>query len=325
MSLRNRLLHTYTELSEEEAQKLSTGTRDRYTVAVKPPKHGKQPETLEELLRGITELQSGFLGFRNASPTAAYEIRRDTPDNLRFQFTLPTKRLERKLRTHLSTEIPDVEFDTGVNGLPVTAGDTVGGGMLTLGRMDCYPLRTEFKDPPTNAIASALHRHAMHDTRVVVQVLFQPLTGKPVRRWYWRRRTYQRIGYLRKEKEKLWGNRPPTPRERSQADAVEEKAGTRRYRTVIRFFIAGAGEYTPSRVKELDGGFNVYESGETGQYLDTVTVTPLREKRITDFSRTVAQHRFGNWNRSFQASRSELAGLIALPSRNQENIDYSQP
>lgn len=323
MSLKNHFFHTYTELNEEEAEQLRTGTPGKYTVQVKPPKTTDPPATLDQLVRGITELQSGFLGLRNLSPTIAYEIRRDTPNTLSFQFTLPTKRLERKLRTHLLTEATCVEFDTGIDRLPVNRGDTIGGGMLTLGRLDCYPLKTDFDAPPTNSIASALHRHAMQDTKVVIQVLFQPVTGKPARRWYWRRRTHQRIGYLRKEKEKLWGNRPPTPRERNQANAVEDKAGTRRFYTAIRLLIAGAGEYTPSRVKELAGGFNVFESGETGQYLDAVTVTPVREARIVDFAESVAQREFGAWSRRFQASRSELAGLIALPTLNQENIDNS--
>jgi len=323
MFLKNYFFHTYTELSEEEAGQLRTGTPGKYTVQVKPPESTDPPTTLDQLVRGITELQSGLLGFQNLSPTIAYEIRRDTPDTLSFQYTLPTKRLERKLRTHLLTESPDVEFDSGVDGLPVTRGDSIGGGMLTLGRLDCHPLKTDFDAPPTNSIASALHRHAMQDTKIVIQVLFQPVTGKPFRRWYWRRRTYQRIGHLRKEKEKLWGNRPPTPRERNQANAVEDKAGTRRFYTAIRFLIAGAGDNTPSRIKELAGGFNVFESGETGQYLDTVTVTPLRKNRIVNFAESVAQREFGTWSRRFQASRNELAGLITLPTLNQENIDNS--
>ncbi|MXR52378.1 hypothetical protein GRX03_12285 [Halovenus sp. WSH3] len=325
MSLSHQILNTYTEVNEDEATELREGTPEKYTVAVKPPKNKSLPATLGQLVRGLTEIQSSFFGVKNASPTAAFEIRRDIPDSLRFQFTLPTKRLERKLRTHLATEIPDIGFGSGADGLPVKEGDTVGGGILTLGRLDRYPLRTEFDTPPTNSVASALHRHAMQDTRVVIQVLFRPVAGKPLRRWYWKRRAYQRIGYLRKEKEKLWGNRPPTPRERKQADAVEEKAGTRRFHTSIRFFIAGAGKYTPSRVKELAGGFNVYESGETGQYFDAVTITTLREKRLLNFSDTVAKRRFGYWNRSFQASRNELAGLIALPDLTQENINYSKP
>ncbi|MCU4753442.1 hypothetical protein OB919_15870 [Halobacteria archaeon AArc-curdl1] len=165
----------------------------------------------------------------------------------------------------------------------------------------------------------------MQDTKIVVQVLFQPSVGRPLRSWWWTRRAYKRIGYLRKEKEKLWGSRSPTPREKRQANAIEAKAGNNRFHTVIRFVVIGAGEYTRSRVKELSGAFNVYENPETGQYFDTVTVQSLWEGRIVDFCRSVADREFDSWALKFQTGVPELAALVSIPNRQQENISYAQP
>jgi hypothetical protein len=150
------------------------------------------------------------------------------------------------------------------------------------------------------------------------------VAGRPLRSWYRNRRTYQRIGYLRKEKEKLWNNRPPTPREKQQADAIERKAGTTRFHVSIRLLCINSAEYTPSRVKELAGGFNIYENPDTGQYLNAVTVQTL-ESRILDFAETVKQRRFGNWHRRFHASSEELAGLVSIPDRTQKNIQNAKP
>jgi len=317
--------HYTTTPSEEEVEQLQYCSTPSYTVEVRPPKREKVPAVPEAFIKGITELQSQWFGFRNTSPITAFEIRRSHPNSLRFQFSVPTKRMERKLRTHLSNQVPSIQFEEGVSGVPVTSEDSVGGGLLTTGRKDWYPLQHEFDDPPTNSIASALHRHAMRDTKFLIQILFQPVIGKPVRRWYWRRRAFQRIGYLRKEKEKLWGSRNPTPREKRQADAIEDKAGTNRFHTSIRFLVIGAGEYTQSRVKEVSGGFNIFENPETGQYLNTKTVKSLRESQILEFAEAVADRRFRGWSRSFQTSVPELAALVSLPNRSQENIQKSEP
>lgn len=319
------LFHYTTTPSEEEAEQLQYCSTPNHVVEVRPPKREKIPAVPEEFIKGITELQSKWFGLKNTSPITAFEIRRTTPDKIRFQFSTSTKRLERKLRTHLSNQISGVQFEDGVNGVPVTTEDTVGGGLLTTGRKDWYPLQTEFDEPATNAIASALHRHAMRDTKFLIQILFQPVIGKPLRRWYWRRRGYQRIGYLRKEKEKLWGSRSATPREKRQADAIEDKAGTNRFHTSIRFLVIGAGDYTQSRVKEVSGGFNIYENPDTGQYLNTKTVKSLRESQILDFANSVADRRFRGWSRSFQTSVPELAALVSLPNTQQENIQTSEP
>ncbi|WP_181687410.1 hypothetical protein [Halorhabdus salina] len=319
-----RLLPSHTEISEQQAESLSQDLHDSYPVQVLPPGDRSCPETLNETIKGLLELQSDWLGLRNASPTTAYEITRTTTNKLKLRFVLPTKRLERKLRTHLKNEVPDVEFREGRTSLPVQDGDELGGGLLTTGRADWYPLRTDFDQPPANSIAAALHRHAMQDTRFLIQVLFQPVHGNPVKRWYWRRRAYQRRNYLRKEKESFWGTISPTKREKRQADAVEQKAGTTRFHTSIRLLIIGAGEYTPSRVKELAGAFNTFENPETGQYLDAVTLNTLFPSRIYRFASAVHQRDFNGYHRRFQTSIPELSALVSVPDRNQANIETSQ-
>lgn len=310
--------------TEEEAEYLRKPAVQPHTIEVKTPRNGDIPAIPENLVKAVTELQSKYFGLLNTSPVAAFEIRRTHPDKIKFQFSTPTVRLERKLRTHLTNEIPGIRFNDGTQGVPVTSEDTVGGGLLTTGRKDWYPLKHDFDQPPVDSVVSALHRHAMRDTKFIVQVLFQPVIGKPLRRWYWRKRAYQRIGYLRKEKEKLWGSRNPTPREKRQADAIEDKAGTNRFHTSIRFLVIGADEYTQSRVKELSGGYNTFENPDTGQYLDTVTVKSLRKQRVLDFAETVAHRRFGSWSHSFQTSVPELAALLSLPSIEQENITQAE-
>jgi hypothetical protein len=321
----NRFLnYTFTPL-EEEVEQLQAPRTGFYTVEVRPPKREKIPSVPTEFVKGVTELQSKWFGVKNTSPVTSFEIRRSHPDKLRFQFSVPTKRLERKLRTHLTNQVPGVRFNEGVSGIPVTSEDTVGGGLLTTGREDWYPLQHDYKNPPNNSVASALHRHAMRDTKFLIQILFQPVIGKPLRRWYWRKRAYQRIGYLRKEKEKLWGSRNATPREKRQANAIEDKAGTNRFHTSIRFLVIGAGEYTQSRVKEISGGYNTFENPETGQYLNTNTVKSLRRSQLLDFTQAVRDREFNGWSRSFQTSNPELASLVSLPNTRQENITKAEP
>jgi hypothetical protein len=324
MSLLDPFLHYTITPSEEQAEHLRKPSVQSHNIEIKTPRNGDIPAVPENVVKAITELQSKYFGLVNTSPTAAFEIRRTQPDKIRLQFSAPTVRLERKLRTHLTNEIPGIRFQEGTNGVPATSEETIGGGLLTTGRRDWYPLKHDFDQPPVDSVVSALHRHAMRDTKFIIQILFQPVTGKPLRRWYWKRRAYQRIGYLRKEKQKLWGSRSPTPREKRQADAIEDKAGASRFHTSIRFLIIGADEYTQSRVKELSGGYNTFENPDTGQYLDTVTVDSLREQRILDFVETVAHRRFGSWSHWFQTSTPELAALLSLPSIKQENIAQAE-
>lgn len=325
MTLRNRLYSDHVTVTEEQAERLSYSRESWYNVEVRPPKDGDIPATLREFAAGIRELQTKWLKLRNASPTIAFEIRRHTPDKLTFQFSTPTKRLERKVRTQLSNQVPRVEFDDGVEGLPVGEESTAGGGFLTAGRRDWYPFRQAFDDPPVNSLVSTFHRHAMQNTSFVVQVLFKPVVGERIQRWLWKKQAYKQIQYLKKEKEKFWGSRSPTKREKRQADSIEAKAGNSRFHVSIRFAVLGAEEYTKSRVKELAGAYNTYENPETGQYLDTVTVEALREQRILDFLQAVADRRYGGWGRKFQASLDELAAFVSLPSVNRENIQFAQP
>lgn len=316
----------YPGLGEDAAEYLSSGvtTELPYTVEARPPKNEDLPSVLQRFVQSILEYQSKWLGLRNMSPTAAFEIRRPHPGQIRLQYAAPTKRLERKIRSHLSNEIPRVELCEGMNGVPVSEGDTFGGALLTTGRGDWFPIKTGFDEPATNSLVSILHRHAMQDSRIIIQVLFKPVAGDPVRRWYWRKRGYQKRNYLKKEKEKLWHSINPTSREREQAKQVDRKIGSPRFHTSIRFLIIGAGEYTKSRVKELAGAFNVFENSETGQYFDTETIELYRENRFLDYADTFVAREFGNWSRSFQLTVEELAALVALPDKEQENLSYSQ-
>ena len=324
-SLTDRMFHKSTTVSEEDVQQLKKGGQRFDPVEVHPPKRGDIPATLDTFIKGILELQSKWFGLVNASPVTAYEIRRPVNNRLRFQYAVPTKRLDRKLRTQLKTEIPELKFSTGTNGIPVSKDTSVGGGILTPGRKDCYPLQTEFDSPAVNALTGLLHRHSMQNTSIVVQILFKPVVGHPVKHRWWTRNTYQRIGYLRKNKTGSlpWHDRPPTPREKRQADAIERKAGTSKFHTTIRFLVIGAGENTPSRVKELSGGFNIFENPETGQYLDTITVKNVRESKIIEYAETVAQREHSG-TPSFRTSIPELAALVSLPNRRQQNIQ-NQP
>lgn len=323
MTLRNKVLHTHTTVDEEQARQLRTNRTDLYPVQVHPPRHGV-PETVERTVRGILEFQTKWFGTRNKSPRAAFEIHRTNPKTVSLQYVLPTKRLDRKLRTQLKTEIPDISFSEGTTKIPVSEEETLGGGLITTGRKDWYPLRTNFDHPPQNSVVSLLHRHAMRDTQFVIQILFRPVIGNPVRNWWWIRRAYKRIGYLRKEKEKLWGNRPPTPREKNQADAIEQKAGSPRFHVSIRFLIIGANEFTPSRVKELAGGFNIYENLDTGQYLNATTIQGIRKQPFTHHAKSIKERQFNRTPR-FQATLQELSALISLPEPRQENITTAEP
>jgi len=325
-SVTDRLVKSYTEVPEDLVSRLRSGRVNGYPVEVRSPWDENVPATLETFLQAFREMHSKWLGLVNKSPVVAFEIRRSTPGSLRFQYIVPTKRLERKLRTQLTNQAPKIGFATGETGIPVSEGDSVGGGVLTPGRKDCYPFQTQFNEPPINAVASILHRHAMQDTRFVIQLLFKPVVGEPVRDWWWRRNAFQRISYLKKDKAGAlpWHDRSATSRERSQADMIEAKAGASNYKTCIRFLVIGADSHTSSRVKELSGGFNVFENPETGQYFDTVTVSHFREKPFLNFAEAVADKRFDGAPQ-FRTSTRELAALVSVPSIKQKNINYSQP
>lgn len=324
MNLLEDYVNDHLILTEEQAKVLSHCWESGYTIEVHPPVNKSVPKKLDLLIRGIQEIQSKWLGLVNVSPIISFEIRR-VAGQLHYQFSVPTKRLERKLRNHLANQVDGISFSDGYYGLPVTSQSEIGGGFLTAGRNDYFPFQTEFDSPPANALASTLHKHAMQDTDVVIQILFQPVIGKPVKRRWWRKKAYRQISFLKKEKEKLWGQRAPTQREKRQANQIEDKAGSNRFYTSIRFVVVGAGEHTASRVKELVGAFNVYENPETGQYLNLETVKTLREKPLFNFCNAVANREYGKWGYSFQTTIDELSGLVSIPSRRQDNIQFSQP
>ena len=322
--IRDKIFTSTVELDEEQARYLRAGSGGR-AIEVHPPREQSVAATIDQFTKTIYEPQTKYFGVKNTSPVAAFEIRRTVPDQLSMQFIVPTKRLERKVRTQLHNEVPGVGFSEGTLQMPVSEGCTVGGGLLEMGRRDWYPLATDFDAPPNNSVVAALHRHAMQDTQFVIQILFQPVVGRPVRSWWWTHRAYQRIGYLRKEKEKLWGSRSATPREKQQANNIEAKAGSPRFNVSVRFLIVNGGEYTRSRVKELTGAFNVYENPETGQYLNAVTVETVRERSLLRFVEAVSQRGFNGWSRRFQATTDELAGLLSIPDRDQSNLTYATP
>jgi hypothetical protein len=234
-------------------------------------------------------------------------------------------RMQRKLRNELRQSVPGVEFEEGVNGLPIRQNQTVGGAMLTLARDNWYPVEIDHNHPPNNSITSLLHRHALPDAKIVVQLLARPVAGQPIKTWWWNKSAHRTSNYLKKEKEKLWGRRKPTKRERSQADAVERKAATPRFQTSLRVLVVGAEEMTPSYVREVADGYKIFESLDTDQYFITESVDVFRQKRIIDFAQAVADRRFSDWSRSFYVNEEELAALLSLPGQNQQNIKRASP
>lgn len=325
MTATDSLLSASARVSPSNAEQLRQVSKTLYPIEVYPPRNDDVPATLDDFVRGILEIQQKWCGLVNTSPTIAFEIRRAVPDRLRFQYVVPTKRLERKVRTQLADTITGVGFGTGTKALPVASGDPIGGGLLAPGTADWYSFATEFDDPPTNAITALLHRHAMPGTKIVVQLLFRPIAGNPLRNWWWRKNAASERNFLSREKEKLWGTSKPTRREKRKANAIDDKTGNARFWTAIRFAVIGAGQYTPSRVKELAGGFNRYENPATDQYFNAVTIRRARRAAFLDFYHAIAIREFAGWCRKFRTTVSELAALVSLPDRDQRNIQYATP
>lgn len=325
MSIRDRLLNVTATVDENTAERLQTSPPDQHSVAVHPPANERLDATVDRFVTALLEYQTTWFGLKNTSPITAFEIRRAPTDTLTLQFTVPSNRLERKLRSQLPEAVPGVGFDDGNDGFPLTPGDTIGGGILTPSRPDFFPLATDFSTPPTNNLVGALHPHAMQNTRIVIQILFQPVAGQPLRRKLWHHRAAKSRTYLRTDKHKLTHTRAATPRERQKADAIEEKASTSRFHTAIRIVVIGAREYTPGRVTELAGPFNVYANPDTGQRLTAKPVRSLTENQILRFADLVADRRFGRGYSSFQTTVPELAGLVAIPDRPQRNIQTAPP
>ena len=99
----------------------------------------------------------------------------------------------------------------------------------------------------------------------------------------------------------------------------------RRLWVTIRFAVIGAKEYTPSRVKEIAGAFNKLENKVSGQYFDMDTIRGLRQKWFLEFFQAIRDREFGGYSLRFQATVDELAALISIPDRTQDNIRTAQP
>ena len=326
MRVKNLLFDSSTELSQSDADRLSTGLSSHYVTEVLPPYHGDVPATLNRFVKNVREVQSKWFKLQNTSPVVAMEIRRSHPDRLRFQFATDNIRVDRSIRNGLYEEMPDVETREGAGGLPVSPGDTVGGGFLTLGESDWYPLETDLDRPWVDGLVSQLHESSMRDTSVLVQILMQPVAGDRFRRWWWRRQAMSQIRYLRGDKVSLFPGRDRNaiPREKTQSDLIADKVGSPRFHVSIRVVVIGAGEYTRSRFKEVSNPFGSLESDDTGQYFNQQTVKGIREKPFIMFAESVRNREFGGRAFRFQLSNEELAGLVAVPSIEQENISYSQ-
>lgn len=316
---------SHTELSEEQASQLRNPDTDWNTIEIRVPKHTDLPASPASLIDGIREMRTKWLKLRNTSPPVAFEIRRDNTGQLKFQYSVPTKRLERKLRNHLADATPDVEIlNSGVDGLPVSDGDSFGGATFELSRRDWHPLDTDHDTPPTNPVIGALHEQAMQDTKFVVQILFRSVAGKPIRRWWYRHSAHSQIDRLRSEKEQLIGRRKPTKTEKQQGRLIDGKINKPLFEAEIRIAVIGAGEHTANRVHELSGAFNRYSHSESGQGLTASVAESIRPSPLVWFGEAIANRRFQEGHRRFRVSAEELAGLVALPDRIQNNITYAK-
>jgi len=321
----NPLYKDHIELTEEQSEQLRNPDTDCHSIEVRVPKNTELPPCPVSLIDGIREMKTKWLRLSNASPVAAFEIRRSGDGQLQFQYSVPTKRLERKLRNHLDDTTPGIELlDTAAEGLPVTEDDSLGGGRLSMMRRDWNPLGTEFDTPPTNALIGALHSEAMKDSKFVIQVLFRSVAGKPIRRWWHRYSAHRRIDRLRSEKEQLIGSRKATSSEKQRGRLIDEKISRPSFKAEIRVAVIGAGEHTPNRVHELAGAYNRYNNSESGQQLTASVAKSIRSPPLFWFGEAVANKSPQDKHRQFRVSPQELAALVALPDRTQQNITYAK-
>lgn len=232
----SRLRNSYVTPDQSTADQLSRPAQRFLTARIRLPAETQVPATLPRFINGITEYQTKLLGIKNTSPTIAFEIQRFTPSKLHLQFTTRSSRVDRKLRTHLSEQIPSIEFEEGTTNLPIIGGESLGVGILSLRRKDVYPLETEFDRPPLNSVITPLHRHAMRDSRILIQILFKPVAGHPVKKRRWHSEATRESTTLRSEKVGVlpWNDRDATSREKNQARRIDEKAGSPRFKVAIR-------------------------------------------------------------------------------------------
>jgi len=321
----NRFYNTHIVLDAEQADQLRNPETDWNTVEARPPKHAELPAVPVSLIDGIREMKTKWLGLRNTSPALAFEIRRDNTDQLSFQYSVPTNRLERKLRNHLADAMPDIELrEIDEDGIPVTEDDSLGGGTFSLTQRDWNPLKTSYDEPPTNPVIGTLHQQAMQDTKFVVQVLFRSVAGKPLRRLWDKSFAHNRINQLRDEKEQLIGRRKATATEKQQAKLIDQKINQPLFEAELRVAVIGAGEHTPSRIHELSGAYNRYNNSESGQSFKADVAQSIRSPPMLWFGEAVATKTFGEGYRRFRVTAEELAALVALPDRTQNNLAYAK-
>lgn len=326
MRLLSRFTTDHLTVDAATAERLRHPATAGPTIAIQPPRADSVPATLPEVFQSLRETRTGLLGLGNRSPVIAYELRRQTTDTLRLQVSVPTNRLERTVRTQLQSRLPAIGFAPGSDGLPVAEGTAVAGATLSPAKAAYYPLRTEFPVPPMTHIAAALHRHAMQETEVVLQVLAQPIAGQPVRNWLHRLQGGKQMDYLTKEKEQLWGTRSPTQLEREQARQIEQKITQPQWRTSIRVLVMRPTEaYLASRIQEVANTVRIFERAASGQRLSTRHIEPLRTSELTRFVESVADRRFGTSSDAFRTSTAELAAVLSIPSRGQENLQHAPP
>lgn len=293
-------------------------------VEVAVPYDREAPATLPEIVQVVTEARTGLGGIRNHSHRFAYEVRRPSPEELRVQFVLPGARLERKVRLALDTTVPTASLSTGTTGLPIQAGESLGGGFIRPGRPDYIPFQTTFARPATNQLIATLHPDAMPDTRVVVQILCQPIAGRSLAMRRWQRQARRRATALRQQRKTGDQTRTPSPVDRETARAIDEKLASRRFWTAIRLVIIGAGDATRARLTELKGAFNRYEVASPRQDFDANPLRSVRGKRFRTFGRAVAHLTFDESLR-FQATTDEVGALMAVPTRDQRNLESATP
>ena len=307
-------------LDEDRAERLRHPIAGDYTVGVYPPRRGDTTPVLTQLAKQLRSARTGLFGLRNQSPVIAYELRRPRPDRLGLQLAVPSKRVERTYRTQLPLHVDRVQFTDGTDGLPVTAEDSIGGAVWTTTKPWPYPLRTTFQAPPINSVVATLHRHAMQNTRFVLQILAQPIAGR-LRHWWGRKIAGWTRDELRTEQEGVVRSRQPTRYEREQANAVDTKSRQPHWQVSIRLVVINGDEYTLSRAAEIGSAFSMYENAESGQRLRMQPLKVVRRSEIRRFAQAVAERRFGSSAAAFRVTDQELGALLSVPIRaDQSNL-----
>ncbi|QIB75395.1 hypothetical protein G3I44_14490 [Halogeometricum borinquense] len=312
------------ELDEQRAERLQAPAWQGYVVEVRPPR-GHSVSDITSVLRTLRAPRTKWLGLKNTSAYIVFEIIRDSR-GLRFQYAVPTKTVERELRSQLHTVIPNASFHEGTSGLPVIPERAVAGGLVSTGRQSWYPLYTDHTQPVMNGVAASLHDDAMQDTSFVIQIVARPVATDAVRSWYRSRRTGMHITYLNKEKEQLWGRRSPTPLERRKAQAVETKMRAPLWQASIRCITVSypTNEALPARFYESVAGFSRMENDQTGQFLRPKPVQTWREASLYGFAQAVADRQFNGWSRWWYATSPELGALLTPPNIRQDNISAAR-